>query len=405
VLSIFDNWKLFTAKLHPILGRRSGVPCIEGHPSFGGVPPHRDSLARAVGISAYAHSVWAGNQICTRAHFTTESSPARAPRASRVARGGPLVRRRVFFARVTNAPRRLRSRQDRVAFAAAHTLRNTPPSPPHAQELVIMASSLATHQFAGASAQFKCVARARFRARECGDFHAGIAPGERERHSIFGPRAARNPAERAARARPPRPAKRSFADELRRPPSPARSAAARKNVKAARNVQVRPPATRCFVALSPPPLPRGAARGGCSRERRSSARTRARERPSRAPPRAPPPRARPPPARAARDRPARDRAPRRRRPARARGGFEPAFFLRHERAREAEIFHSNPPCHHRFAPETNFSPSPLDARLAVLPPAAPSRPPSHPLIPIPPRRTHRTRPAPRCPSPRRRPSR
>jgi len=165
VLSIFDNWKLFTAKLHPILGRRSGVPCIEGHPSFGGVPPHRDSLARAVGISAYAHSVWAGNQICTRAHFTTESSPARAPRASRVARGGPLVRRRVFFARVTNAPRRLRSRQDRVAFAAAHTLRNTPPSPPHAQELVIMASSLATHQFAGASAQFKCVARASFRAR------------------------------------------------------------------------------------------------------------------------------------------------------------------------------------------------------------------------------------------------
>jgi hypothetical protein len=333
VLSIFDNWKLFTAKLHPILGRRSGVPCIEGHPSFGGVPPHRDSLARAVGISAYAHSVWAGNQICTRAHFTTESSPARAPRASRVARGGPLVRRRVFFARVTNAPRRLRSRQDRVAFAAAHTLRNTPPSPPHAQELVIMASSLATHQFAGASAQFKCVARARFRARECGDFHAGIAPGERERHSIFGPRAARNPAERAARARPPRPAKRSFADEPRRPPSPARSAAARKNVKAARNVQVRPPDDavfrRTFSASSPPrrgewrllagtpqfgpnasprtPLPRAAPRAAPARAPSPRARRarspRARSRAAATPPRArprrfrtsvfPPPRTRP----------------------------------------------------------------------------------------------------------------
>ena len=209
----------------------------------------------------------------------------------------------------------------------------------------------------------------------------------------------------APRARPPRPAKRSFADEPRRPPSPARSAAARKNVKAARNVQVRPPDDAVFRRTFSASSPRGAASGGCSRERRSSARTRARERPSRAPPRAPPPRARASPARAARDRPARDRAPRRRRPARARGGFEPAFFLRHERARAAEIFHSNPPCHHRFAPETNFSPSPLDARLAVLPPAAPSRPPSDPLIPIPPRRTHRTRPAPRCPSPRRRPSR
>jgi hypothetical protein len=122
-----------------------------------------------------------------------------------------------LFRSVTNAPRRLRSRQDHVAFAAAHTLRNTPPSPPHAQELVIMASSLATHQFAGASAQFKCVARASFRARECGDFHAGIAPATR--FSARAPPGTRPSAPRALDPRAPRSA-RSLTNRAVPPPPP-----------------------------------------------------------------------------------------------------------------------------------------------------------------------------------------
>ena len=223
-----------------------------------------------------------------------------------------------LFARVTNAPRRLRSRQDRVAFAAAHTLRNTPPSPPHAQELVIMASSLATHQFAGASAQFKCVARARFRARESGDFHAGIAPGERERHSLRIP--ARRPTTRraaSARDRPARAPRRRMADDRARPPPPPGPPP--------RARTSRPRATKCVrptrgVSSSSPRSPRGAA-AACSRERRSSARTRARARPPRAATRAAAARAPSPRAPRTNTRAiARAATP----PARARGG-EPRF--------------------------------------------------------------------------------
>ena len=99
-----------------------------------------------------------------------------------------------------------------------------------------MASSLATHQFAGVSAQFKC-ARAR---RRRGDIRDNPLPLESAAtRAIFLPEGPTGT--RAARPRAASPRARDSRDEWLTMPTPLfrRSAVARKNVKAARNVQVR----------------------------------------------------------------------------------------------------------------------------------------------------------------------
>ena len=111
-----------------------------------------------------------------------------------------------------------------------------------------MASSLATHQFAGVNAQFKCV-RAR---RRRGDFPGPSLPSESAAaRAIFLPE---GPAgTRAARPRAASPRSRESRDEWLMTPTPLfrRSAVARKNVKAARNVQVRNE-TRKILAFTEP---------------------------------------------------------------------------------------------------------------------------------------------------------
>ena len=107
--------------------------------------------------------------------------------------------------------------------------------PQHART-VIMASSLATHQFAGVNAQFKCV-RAR---RRRGDFRDHSLPLESAAtRAIFLPEGPTGT--RAARPRAASPRARDSRDDWLTTPAPLfrRSAVARKNVKAARNVQVR----------------------------------------------------------------------------------------------------------------------------------------------------------------------
>lgn len=99
-----------------------------------------------------------------------------------------------------------------------------------------MASSLATHQFAGVNAQFKCV-RAR---RRRGDFRENSLPSESAAtRATFLPEGPTGT--RAARPRAASPRARDSRDEWLTTPAPLfrRSAVARKNVKAARNVQVR----------------------------------------------------------------------------------------------------------------------------------------------------------------------
>ena len=98
-----------------------------------------------------------------------------------------------------------------------------------------MASSLATHQFAGVNAQLKCV------PRPLSDANTGSTPLPRGRAAR---REIRDDTTAAGTARPgatrrSRRFRRSRTD-IHPPRRDYRSAAARKNVKAARNVQVRP---------------------------------------------------------------------------------------------------------------------------------------------------------------------
>ena len=107
---------------------------------------------------------------------------------------------------------------------------------PHHARTVIMASSLATHQFAGVNAQFKCV-RAR---RRRGEFRDHSLPAESAAtRATFLPEGLTGT--RAARPRAASPRARDSRDDWLTMPTPLfrRSAVARKNVKAARNVQVR----------------------------------------------------------------------------------------------------------------------------------------------------------------------
>ena len=113
-----------------------------------------------------------------------------------------------------------------------------------------MASSLATHQFAGVSAQFKCV-RAR---RRRGDFRDNpLLLESAATRAIFLPEGPTGT--RAARPRAASPRARDSRNEWLTMPTPLfrRSAVARKNVKAARNVQVRDQTGKNPLALTEPP--------------------------------------------------------------------------------------------------------------------------------------------------------
>ena len=120
---------------------------------------------------------------------------------------------------------------------------------PHHARTVIMASSLATHQFAGVNAQFKCV-RAR---RRRGEFRDHSLPAESAAtRATFLPEGLTGT--RAARPRAASPRALDSRDEWLTTPAPLfrRSAVARKNVKAARNVQVRNETRKNPLAFTEP---------------------------------------------------------------------------------------------------------------------------------------------------------
>ena len=233
------------------------------------------------------------------------------------------------------------------------------------------------------------VRRARVRART-EIFHAGSRPASASA-TRFSARAPPEPGRAAARARPPRPAKRSFTRTA--PSSPARSAAARKNARPRATSRCVRPTTRCFVVFFSASLPEArreaVARGNAVFGPNASPRTPL----PRAAPRAPP-RARPP--RAPRAIAPRAIAPRRRREMRARPRrFRTSVFPPPRTRPGGGDIPPNPPVITGSRPKRIF-PVPAGCPGWPFPPAAPPRPPLTPH-PIPP--PHRTRPAPRCPSP------